>query len=233
MKVNRNFSVAVQYLLDEWVPPRIRDSRLFMTLPMKFVLKDSANEFMTFKNWFYSADSKKIGKLYENTGHVQELQGETDLNKACTDRILQKISTKNVLEVGCGRAYLANLMTKKAKVTACDIVISSQLPKKFPDIKFMSEDIENLSYKDNAFDTVVCTHTLEHTKDLKKAVSELRRVAKKELIIVIPRQRPYKYTFSLHTQFFPYKWSIENAFGFRKGATIERLGDWFYYEKIS
>ncbi len=55
MKVNRNFSVFVQYILDEWVPPRIRDSKWFMKPAMKVVLKDGADEFMTFKNWFYSA----------------------------------------------------------------------------------------------------------------------------------------------------------------------------------
>ncbi len=233
MRVNRNFSVAVQYILDEWIPPRIRDSRIFMTLPMKFVLKDTASEFMTFKNWFYSADSKAIGKLYEKTSHVQELQGETDLNPQCVAKILKTISSKNVLEVGCGRGYLANLMSAVSKVTACDIVIPKELSKKFPSIKFVEADIENLSFNDNQFDTVVCTHTLEHTKNLAQAISELRRVANKELLIVVPRQRPYKYTFSLHTQFFPYEWSIVNAFGYRKKAKIEKLGDWFYYEKIS
>lgn len=232
MRVNRNFSVFVQYILDEWVPPRLRDSKLLMRPAMKFVLKDGADEFMSFKNWFYSADSKQIGELYEKTSHLQEIQGETDLNQQCTKKILETISSDRVLEVGCGRGYLANLISEKHNITACDIVISKGLRKRFPKIKFVAGDIENLPFKDGEFETVISTHTLEHTKDLKKAVSELRRVCSKELIIVVPRQRPYKYTFSLHTQFFPYEWSIINAFGYRKGASIQKLGDWFYYEKI-
>lgn len=231
MKVNRNFSVFVQYILDEWVPPRIRDSRWFMKPAMKFVLKDGAEEFMTFKRWFYTANSERIGKLYETTAHLQEIQGETDLNEQCTQKILRTISTNNVLEVGCGRGYLANLVSSNHKITACDIVIPNSLKKKYPAIRFVEGDIENLPFKDGEFETVVCTHTLEHTKDLKKAVDELRRIASKELIIVVPRQRPYKYTFSLHTQFFPYEWSLTNAFGYHEGAKIEKLGDWFYYEK--
>ncbi len=232
MKVSRNFSVFVQYLLDEWVPPRIRDSKVLMRPAMKFVLKEGADEFMTFKNWFYEADSKKIGELYKKTAHLQELQGETDLNQQCIDKIMETISSKNVLEVGCGRGYLADLVSKEHEVTACDIVITDQLRKKYPNIKFVAGDIENLPFKDNQFDTVICAHTLEHTKGLRKAVEELRRVAKKQLIIVVPRQRPYKYTFSLHTQFFPYEWSIINAFGYRKNVTIDKLGDWFYVENI-
>lgn len=230
MRVNRNFSVFVQYILDEWVPPRIRDSRLFMYIPMKIVLKDGANDFMHFKNWFYSASSKEIGALYTKTAHVQELQGETDLNQQCINEILKTISGKNVLEVGCGRGYLANVISKHHKVTASDIVIAKGLEKKYPSIKFVAGDIEKLPFKDNEFDTVISTHTLEHTKDLHQAITELRRVARKELIIVVPRQRPYKYTFSLHTQFFPYEWSLVNAFGYRKEVTIKKLGDWFYYE---
>lgn len=234
MKVPRNFSVFVQYILDEWVPPRIRDSRLFMYLPMKLVLRDTTKSFMTFKNTIFTATEAEFSDLYNSTSHVQELQGETDLNEACTEEILKNISSKKVLEVGCGRGYLANKMSKKSDVTACDIVIPDSIKSKYPKIKFVEGNIQSLPFKDNSFDTVVTTHTLEHVQDLPGALQELRRIAKKELIIVVPRQRPYKYTFSLHTQFFPYKWSLENAFNAKdKDYSIKKLGDWYYSEKIS
>lgn len=198
---------------------------------MRLVLHEGADDFMSFKKWFYAASSKDISKLYQRTAHLQEIQGETDLNQQCIDRILETISTDSVLEVGCGRGYLANLVGKNHPITACDIVIPSALRKKYPHITFVQGDIEKLPFRDNQFETVISTHTLEHTKNLPAAVAELRRVASKELIIVVPRQRPYRYTFSLHTQFFPYDWSITNAFGYRKSARIERLGDWLYYER--
>lgn len=233
MKVSRKFSVAVQFILDELVPPIIRDSKWFMHLPMRFVLKDAAHDFMNFKNEVFSYSPKQFGALYDRTGHVQELQGETDLNKECTDEILKTISGKKILEVGCGRGYLAGLIANAGyDITGCDIVISKKNIERYPSVKFVEGNIQKLAFKDNSFDTVISTHTLEHVQDLSGAISELRRVAKKELMIVVPRQRPYKYTFSLHTQFFPYEWSITNAFGFRKNAKIKKLGDWFYYEKM-
>lgn len=233
MRVSRKFSVKVQFVLDQLIPPILRDSRLFMYLPMKIVLKDTATDFMNFKNTVFEMNERDFSKLYERTGHVQELQGETDLNQECIDEILKTTKNKQVLEVGCGRGYLANILSETGhEVTGCDIVISSELKNKFPKIKFVAGNIERLPFNDASFDTVITTHTLEHVQNLPQAVKELRRVAKKELIIVVPKQRPYKYTFSLHTQFFPYEWSVTNAFGYKKSAKIEKLGDWFYYEKI-
>lgn len=232
MRVSRNFSVKIQYILDQWVPPRIRDSKWFMYLPMKLVLKDAAHEFMNFKQSVFSMTPKEFSGLYERTGHVQELQGETDLNEACTKEILKTIKNTTVLEVGCGRGYLAKKLANKNKVTACDIVIPDKLRKESKNVKYLEANIEALPFKDKSFDYVVSTHTLEHVQHLPVAVSELRRVAKKGIIIVVPKQRPYKYTFSLHTQFFPYKWSLETAFGAGKSVTIKELGDWFYFDKL-
>lgn len=235
MKVSRSFSVKVQFVLDQLVPPIVRDSKWFMYLPMKLVLKDASGDFMDFKNWVFKRSDKEFGALYERTGHVQELQGETDLNDECLREILRLLKNRKVLEVGCGRGFLAGKMAAKNTVTACDIVVGDKTKQKYPAVKFMEANIESLPYKDRSFDVVISTHTLEHVKDLATAVRELRRVAKNELIIVVPKQRPYKYTFSLHTQFFPYDWSLQAAFGFDpKTTTIKNLGgDWLYHQKLT
>ncbi len=231
MKVSRKFSIAVQFVLDELVPPIIRDSKWFMSIPMKIVLKDASEDFMEFKNWVFFSTEKEFSSLYEKTLHVQELQGETDLNQACTEAILELVKDSKVLEVGCGRGYLADRLSEENEVTACDIVVSKDLKKKYKKVKFVEANIERLPFADNSFETVVTTHTLEHVKNLELAVSEIKRVASKQVIIVVPRQRPYKYTFSLHTQFFPYQWSLENAFGYNpKTTSIKKLGDWLYVE---
>lgn len=38
------------------------------------------------------------------------------------------------------------------------------------------QDMENLTYPDESFDVVVCINALDHTHDLRKALSELMRV---------------------------------------------------------
>jgi hypothetical protein len=42
-----------------------------------------------------------------------------------------------------------------------------------------------------------------HVQDAHAALEELRCVAKRRLIVVLPKQRPYRYTFDLHLRFFP------------------------------
>jgi hypothetical protein len=52
------------------------------------------------------------------------------------------------------------------------------------------------------------------------------------VIVVVPRERPYKYGFALHLHFFPYAWSLHGQFGYSPDATITNLGDWFYEQDM-
>jgi hypothetical protein len=55
-------------------------------------------------------------------------------------------------------------------------------------------------------------------------------VAGKRLIVVVPRERPYRYSFNLHLHFFPYPWSWQAVAGEVPGSTLDDLGDWLYVE---
>lgn len=114
------------------------------------------------------------------------------------------------------------------------MIIDKELRKRYPRLKFVEARIEKLPFRDNKFDTVVCTHTLEHIQDLAQGISELRRVAKKRLIIVVPKQRPYKYTFDLHLHFFPYEHSLLTVMGPGRNNSCRTVGgDLFYIEDFT
>ena len=86
--------------------------------------------------------------------------------------------------------------------------------------------MENIPFPDNAFDVVVCTHVLEHVRDLNKAMQELLRVAEKRLLIVLPRQREYRFVADLHIRYFPYAYNVQKAPSV-PNAVITRVGsDW-------
>lgn len=81
--------------------------------------------------------------------------------------------------------------------------------------------MENLPFRELSFDTVVCFHTLEHTMSLERAVSELKRVALKRLLIIVPKagtdhDTPY------HTQEFHTEHDVSSAIGIAQNRCIKK-----------
>jgi len=214
------------------MPPLLRDQRWFMAIFFKLSLGDKAKYFLDFKDKSYGMSDEDYKNLYANTYNI--LGRETDLNKSCIDRLLKENYGDSVLEVGCGNGYFSGLLSEKHdNITAIDINVTPETIKNHPAISFEQGKVEDLPFKDNSFDSVICTHTLEHVLDLEKSLSELRRVATKKIIIVVPCQRPYKYSFDLHLHFFPYESSLLHRFKPDVSAsyTLEKLSnDWYYTE---
>src|SRR3546814_10696287 len=114
---------------------------------------------------------------------------------------------ETALDVGCGTGYLMHVLEGRRpemKLTGVDFIIDSETRKRAHGISFHEANIERLPFPDKSFDTVICTHVLEHILDFWGALAELRRVAAKRLIIVVPQQREYRFTFNPHLHFFPY-----------------------------
>ncbi len=236
MGLKREFSIVMQRLIDEWLPPVLVDSKWFVRLPMKFFFKGAADDVMYFREKAFAMSDEEFSGVYRRVyGQIADrgtLTRQTDLNKRCVKQILSSLRGDTVLDVGAGRGYLAGLMSATHKVTGVDMVVNEATREAYPQVTFVESHIESLPFADAAFDTVVCTHTLEHVQNLPAAIGELRRVARKSVIIVVPRERPYRYGFALHLQFFPYAWSLHGQFGYSPDATITNLGDWFYQEDM-
>ncbi len=233
MKISRSFAQKIHFILDQVLPPFIRDSRFIMKFGLRLLHGKNASVFMSFKKKAPFLSEEQFAAVYERF-QDNPIERETDLNKECFDEILSSLTGKNVLEVGSGRCLLSDAIQKKGySVTATDIVIGADLREKYSKLTFAEGNVENLPFEDDSFDTVVCTHTLEHVQDLPKAISELRRVCRQRLLIVVPQQRPYKYTFDLHLHFFPYPSSLVLQMGGVQGSVCKVLGgDLFYLEDI-
>jgi ubiquinone/menaquinone biosynthesis C-methylase UbiE len=204
-----------------------------MWLPFKILFGRKAKFFFEFKERASRLSEKEFATLYEETRSVH-IDRPTDLNTGCLDEITKNILGDSVLDVGCGRGFLAGTLSKRYRVTACDMIISEKVEKKYPNVHFRQENNQRLSFADKEFDTVISSHTLEHVQDGYSAIEELRRVAKRRLIVVLPKQRPYRYTFDLHLRFFPYP---ETVLQYLRSASLqvkyelkEIAGDWYYQE---
>lgn len=233
MKLTRETALRFHYVFDQLLPPFVRDCRWLMAIPMRLLFRHRADIYLDFKETAYRMSEEEFCRVYENVAEV-DIERDTNLNRASIDKILAHVRGPNVLEVGCGKGYLLGLLAKRFQMSACDIVVSPELVAVHPGVRFQQANVEALPFSDKQFDTVVCTHTLEHVRNLSKAVAELRRVAR-QVILVVPRQRPYRYTFDLHLNFFPYHYSLIAALG--KGGTeviCENAGgDIFYVENVA
>lgn len=150
---------------------------------------------------------------------------ETDLNGACIRDMLASLDhrARTLLDVGAGKGHWCALAAGKGlDVTACDITNTLR----HPDIHCIQGSVLELPIATDAFDIVTCTHTLEHIIPLRKAVSELIRVARLQLIIVVPCQREYILTLDGHVNFFLFKEKLLHALGLPGAACRKRHGDW-------
>lgn len=234
MKLTRQTALKIHFVLDQLLPPILRDAIWFMSIPFRILYKDRADVFLTFKQKAWSMTEEEFAQAYRDVEPVL-MERDTDLTDEAIGAVLGEIVGSDVLEAGCGKGVLAGKLTERARVTATDIIISDEARRRAPSAEFIEANVEALPFPDRSFDTVVCTHTLEHVRDLAKSLSELRRVTKRKLVIVVPKQRPYRYTFDLHLHFFPYASSLLGAFGKAAGAPALREvgGDWLYTETLA
>ncbi len=206
---SRSFTNIVRYFMDEWLPPAIRDSKLFM-YPLYYYAYKGKNikSVMNLKKNAFKWTDKEFSEFYANRDTRFSNSRKTDLSKQSIDYIFSKISSDDntLLDVGCGSGFFLELANKEGFVTTgCDIIPD----KKFDHSDYFQGSVEKLPFEDNAFDFVTCSHTLEHVIDFDKAVAELKRITKYKLCVVVPCQRAYYYTLDEHVRFFPYKWMLE------------------------
>jgi SAM-dependent methyltransferase len=232
MKISRNAALLILHVLDQWLPPAVRDNRLLWRLIFRVVFRQEAALMLDFKEKALLLTPGEIKDIYRRITPYN-IQRPTDLNTESIAEIFARIVGPTVLEVGCGQGFLSAQMREHYAVTATEIHVHTELKNACRGVTLLEAFAEALPFADAAFDTVICTHVLEHVLDLGAAVAELRRLYKKRLIVVVPQQRPYKFTFDLHLHFFPYPHSFLLAVG--KTAAQQQCfsagGDLFYVEE--
>ncbi|TXN73289.1 class I SAM-dependent methyltransferase, partial [Methylobacterium sp. WL8] len=102
----------------------------------------------------------------------------------------QFVKEKSVLDVACGEGYGAAFLAESAiDVHAVDVSFEAieWASKSYSrsNLRFCVSDISNLPFKDEKFDVVTCFETIEHILDHESAFSEIKRVLKKNGLLLI------------------------------------------------
>ncbi|MEM1378165.1 MAG: methyltransferase domain-containing protein [Pseudomonadota bacterium] len=226
--MNRETTNWVRFAIEELVPPIMRDSTPFRSA-MRMAWGKHIDDLARFRERAAFLTDAEYEQLYRDHPRVHE---GTDNSQACIDRICQDVSGTSVADIGCGTGVLLQHVRDAnpnlERVAGIDFVIDDA--NKLEGIEYHAARVEALPFEDNEFDTVICTHVLEHVLDFRGSLAELRRIARKRLIVVVPREREYRYSFNPHFNFFPYKHSfLRMAWPIPEQHVCEDIGRDIYY----
>ena len=192
----------VRWVIEDLVPPILRDSRAFRWLAER-AWGDHIGDLAEFRARAPFLTDEEYETLYRKHPRVH---AGTDNSEACIARIAADTVGVSVLDVGCGTGELLRRVSEVRPELArlCGVDFAIDDADALPGIEYVAAKVESLPFRDGEFDTVLCTHLIEHVLEPKLAIAELRRVARKRVIIVVPREREYRYTFNPHFNFYPY-----------------------------
>jgi SAM-dependent methyltransferase len=201
--MERSLTNVVRYCMDELLPLAIRDNYYFMYPFYRYWFSGSKNldSIMRFKEIIHSMSEEEFTAFYETLQCRANIR-PTDCSEASLEWVLQRIDARNnkaLLDVGCGRGRcMEKFLELGLDVTGCDIYATPAAGS----AKYVQGNVENLPFDNRSFDVVTCFHTLEHVRRLITALNELKRVARKQLFLIVPQQRFFRFTLDLHIHFF-------------------------------
>lgn len=135
-----------------------------------------------------------------STTNQQKFQSEHPVQKFLIGRFhrrfvkaLRDIAPASILEVGCGEGYLLNTIRAAfpdIHLRGVDILDEALIEGRrlFPDLDLQHGDIYRLNETDRSWDVVVASEVLEHLDDPRAALRELKRVAKRAVILSVPHE---------------------------------------------
>jgi SAM-dependent methyltransferase len=228
--MRREMTNRIRFVLEDIVPPVLRDSGLFKAAA-SMAWGRHVGDLARFRERAAFLTDEEYEALYRKHPRVHE---DTDNSDACIAAITADIVGVSAVDVGCGTGALLRRVrdarTDLSALVGADFVIDPEL--KDERIRYFAARVETLPFPDKAFDTVICTHVIEHIVDYRAAIAELRRIARQRLILVVPREREYRYTFNPHVNFFPYTHSFLRAvIPVPESYHIREIGRDIYYRE--
>lgn len=213
---------AVRRLLDDFLPPVVREWRPFNRW---MATKFHGRTFdLDFKERAFAMTPRELADAYAALAAGGARYRDTDTTPGQMAAIVAAARGR-VLEVGSGNGAVAKALVDAGRsVVAVEVTLASaEETHRRAGVEVVLGSLPELPFADRAFDTVVCAHTLEHVVDLYASARELRRVAQR-VIVVVPKQRYYRYTVDYHLHFFPSAAPLEHLL---EGSAREIDGDWF------
>ena len=226
--MSRRASMRLNDALDRWVPPALRDSWIFARaarsmygdLPIPIDERRSVRSRSRPTSTATSTGACRHGSSRATpTSHPRR-----------STRWLRR-SSESVLDVACGKGYLAAVLASDHRVVGVDVALATgDRAIRHRGAILCEANIEQLPFHDDSFDTVVSTHTLEHVQHLgarRRAPPRRRQASRRGRAAATP----YRVTFNPHIHFFPYESRSSRGRAPTVPTGASSGGDWLYVEE--
>jgi ubiquinone/menaquinone biosynthesis C-methylase UbiE len=131
----------------------------------------------------------KIGSDYDNWYWSRSAK---NLRAGLTERVISILKKElkgkpRILDIGCGTGHLVRPLSELGEYNGLDISgkMIEHCRKAYPGKNFIIGDAENLLFKDDSFDCIVCFWSFHHLGSPSKALEEMRRVLKPDGLLLI------------------------------------------------
>ena len=112
------------------------------------------------------------------------------------DELFTQADAQSLLDVGCGEGVLthrwAQRLGDQKRVVGIDLddpALHAEWAKRTaPNLEYRVLKAENLPFADDEFDAAAAIEVLEHVPDAEHTVAEMARVAKRWLLVSVPRE---------------------------------------------
>jgi 2-polyprenyl-3-methyl-5-hydroxy-6-metoxy-1,4-benzoquinol methylase len=137
------------------------------------------------------------------TGNTYDKYGSTNpvvrrlMNgfESTLEELWQKAAPGSILDVGCGEGVLTEQWADKlggGRIVGIDLddpkLKAEWAKRQRANLEYRVEDATNLSFADGEFEMATAIEVLEHVPDPERTVAEMARVAKRWVLVSVPRE---------------------------------------------
>ena len=111
------------------------------------------------------------------------------------DELWKKAAPESVLDVGCGEGVLTHEWAERlgdGRIVGIDLhdpkLQAEWATRQRPNLEYRAEEATNLSFAEDEFDMACAIEVLEHVPEPEQTLSEMARVARRWLLVSVPRE---------------------------------------------
>jgi 2-polyprenyl-3-methyl-5-hydroxy-6-metoxy-1,4-benzoquinol methylase len=111
------------------------------------------------------------------------------------DRLFERAAPESVLDVGCGEGVLTSRWAQRLgdrPVIGTDLddpkLHAEWDQRRRDNLEFRTMPVQRLQFDDDEFDLAAAIEVLEHVPEPERAVAEMARVARRHLLVSVPRE---------------------------------------------